>query len=62
MGGHDPAGFNLFDSEERALADAEALLASLPDTSGDTGARVAALVAAYRRNVREQRRLVWSLP
>ncbi|MEW5729443.1 MAG: sensor histidine kinase, partial [Pseudomonadota bacterium] len=48
--------FNLFGAEEKILAAAEALARRLAD--GPDGADVRALVDAYRRSVREQRRLV----
>ena len=50
--------FNLFDAEERILADAEALDGQLAGGPADVRERVSALVSAYRRSVREQRRLV----
>lgn len=51
-------GFNLFDAEERALAQAEALAARHGDLPPELKDGVAALIEAYRRGVREQRRLV----
>ncbi len=54
----DPAGFDLFGAEERALASAEALARRVVDSPDDVKDGVAALRDAYRRSVREQRRLV----
>ncbi|MGE5546718.1 MAG: sensor histidine kinase [Solirubrobacterales bacterium] len=51
-------GFSLFDAEERALADAEALGDRLAELPADLREGVEALIKAYRRGVREQRRLV----
>jgi len=50
--------FNLFDAEDKALAEAEALAARLVDAPSATRKGVATLTQAYRRAVREQRRLV----
>lgn len=50
--------FNLFDAEERVLAEAEALRERLSDSDPELRAGVEALAEAYRRSVREQRRLV----
>ena len=63
MAGRQPADFNLFDAEERALADARALagrLEGLAPGAIDPGLRdgILALIDAYDRSVREQRRLV----
>jgi len=52
------AGFNLFDAEEKALAGAEALVAMLDDAPAEARDGVATLTDAYRRSIREQRRLV----
>lgn len=52
------ASFNLFDTEERVLAEAEALRERLAGADPDVRAGVEALAEAYRRSVREQRRLV----
>lgn len=54
----DPATFNLFDAEERVLADAVALRGRLADGDPEVRSGVDALAEAYRRSVREQRRLV----
>ncbi|HLO77966.1 MAG TPA: HAMP domain-containing sensor histidine kinase [Magnetospirillum sp.] len=51
-------GFNLFDAEERVLAEATALRGRLAEAEPDVRAGVAALAEAYGRSVREQRRLV----
>lgn len=50
--------FNLFDAEERVLAEAEALRERLAQSDPEVRAGVEALAEAYRRSVREQRRLV----
>lgn len=50
--------FNLFDAEERVLAEAEALRERLSGSDPELRAGVEALAEAYRRSVREQRRLV----
>lgn len=56
--------FNLFDAEDRILAEAQALAASLGEMQAEAGVdpaireRVLALVGAYDQSVREQRRLV----
>ncbi|MGE5475749.1 MAG: sensor histidine kinase [Bacteroidales bacterium] len=52
------ASFNLFDAEERVLAEAASLRDRLADADPDLRAGVEALTEAYRRSVREQRRLV----
>lgn len=52
------ASFNLFDAEERVLAEAEALRARLAEADPEIRRGVDALAEAYRRSVREQRRLV----
>ena len=51
-------GFNLFDAEDRALAEGTALAGRLADQPAEIRDGVAALVEAYRKSVREQRRLV----
>lgn len=51
-------GFNLFDAEERVLAEAEALHGRLADAAPEVRGGVEMLAEAYRRSVREQRRLV----
>lgn len=51
-------GFNLFDAEERILAEAEALGQRLADGPAEIKDGVAQLVEAYRRSVREQQRMV----
>lgn len=58
--GKGPAasGFSLFDAEERRLADAAHLLQRLDGGDPTVLADVRALVDAYARSVREQRRLV----
>ncbi len=53
-----PGGFNLFDAEERILAAAEALHGRLADAAPEVREGVESLAEAYRRSVREQRRLV----
>lgn len=50
--------FNLFDAEERVLAEAETLRERLSGSDPELRAGVEALADAYRRSVREQRRLV----
>jgi signal transduction histidine kinase len=50
--------FNLFDAEDRLLAEAEALRRSLADQPAEVRDGVDSLVEAFRRSVREQRRLV----
>lgn len=50
--------FNLFDAEDRLLDEAQALRLKMADAPGDLRAGVDALVEAYGRGVREQRRLV----
>ena len=52
------ASFNLFDAEERVLAEATVLREKLADGEPEVRAGVEALADAYRRSVREQRRLV----
>ncbi|MBC7908447.1 MAG: HAMP domain-containing histidine kinase [Rhodospirillaceae bacterium] len=51
-------GFNLFDAEERVLAEANALRESLAESAPDIRNGVESLTESYRRSVREQRRLV----
>lgn len=51
-------GFNLFDAEERILAEAAALRGRLADADPEVRDGVQALADAYHRSVREQRRLV----
>lgn len=53
-----PSDFNLFGAEEKVLAAAEGLERRLADGPEELRADVRALVDAYRRAVREQRRLV----
>lgn len=50
--------FNLFDAEERILAEAVALSGRLADSAPEVRDGVETLADAYRRSVREQRRLV----
>ncbi|MGE5503369.1 MAG: sensor histidine kinase [Actinomycetota bacterium] len=50
--------FNLFDAEDRLLEEAEALRRSLADAAPELRAGVDGLIEAFRRSVREQRRLV----
>lgn len=50
--------FNLFDAEDRVLEEAEALRLRLAASPEEVRDGVAALVEAFRRSVREQRRLV----
>lgn len=50
--------FNLFDAEERVLAEAVALRDRLADADPQLRTGVETLADAYRRSVREQRRLV----
>ena len=52
------ASFNLFDAEERVLAEATVLREKLADGDSEVRVGVEALADAYRRSVREQRRLV----
>lgn len=58
MPGGTESGFNLFDAEERVLAEAEILGARLDDLPAETAGGIRTLVDAYRKSVREQRRLV----
>ena len=58
MAGRNGGDFNLFDAEDKALAEAEALAADLALAPAAIRAGVAALTESYRRAVREQRRLV----
>jgi signal transduction histidine kinase len=51
-------GYNLFDAEERVLAEAGTLRGRLADADPDLRQGVETLTTAYRRSVREQRRLV----
>jgi two-component system NtrC family sensor kinase len=51
-------GFNLFDAEDKLLKDAEALETLLSGAAPELRQGVATLVEAFRRGVREQRRLV----
>jgi signal transduction histidine kinase len=57
-GGGQEGGFNLFDAEERVLAEAGTLRSRLENADPDLRQGVEALTEAYRRSVREQRRLV----
>jgi two-component system, NtrC family, sensor kinase len=50
--------FNLFESEDQALAKARILVDRLSDGPADLHDEVTALVEAYDRSIREQRRLV----
>lgn len=52
------SSFNLFDAEERSLEQAEELRTRLEGAAPEIHDGVAALIEAYRRSVREQRRLV----
>ncbi len=54
----DSSGFNLFDAEERILAEGRTLAEHLGDASLECRAGVEALVKAYGKSIREQRRLV----
>lgn len=51
-------GFNLFNAEEKILAQAESLTGRLDEVPADLRDGVSNLIEAYRRGVREQRRLV----
>jgi two-component system, NtrC family, sensor kinase len=51
-------GFNLFDAEEKSLEQAEDLRRRLNDAPESVRDGIGSLVEAYRRSVREQRRLV----
>lgn len=51
-------GFTLFGAEEKILAGAEALAGRLNEIPPDLQGEIATLIDAYRRGVREQRRLV----
>ncbi len=50
--------FNLFDAEDRSLAAGQALAEGLAASPAEVRDGVATLVEAYRRSIREQRRLV----
>ena len=54
----ETGGFNLFATEERVLAKGQSLVEHLNDAAPDLRNNVAALVKAYDRSIREQRRLV----
>lgn len=51
-------GFNLFNAEEKILVQAESLTGRLDEVPADLRDGVSSLIEAYRRGVREQRRLV----
>ncbi|MBX9634892.1 MAG: hypothetical protein K2X44_07905 [Magnetospirillum sp.] len=57
-GAKSEGGFNLFDAEERVLAEANALRDSLAEAAPELRHGVETLTESYRRSVREQRRLV----
>jgi two-component system, NtrC family, sensor kinase len=56
--GGTPNAFGLFSAEDRVLAEAEALETRLGTLPPDVAPAVTTLIAAYRKSVREQRRLV----
>lgn len=58
MPSRQPTDFNLFDAEDRALAEAESLAGRLGALEPTLRDGVLALIEAYDRSVREQRRLV----